>query len=298
MNLPSPLQELNSELFTKKNIRVYIKRDDLIDPVVSGNKWRKLKYNIEKFKSEKYDKLLTFGGAFSNHIAATARVGKELAVPTIGIIRGEELNIDSNHTIRQAAKDGMQLVFTKREEYTLREEKYYHEELRRRHGHLLIVPEGGSNYQGLIGCQEICKEIEVDFDYIITACGTATTATGLLLGSNAEVIGVSALKGGDFLKENVKKYLQEFGLIEQDSVELYNRFQLKTDYHFGGYAKYNEILQIFIQEFEEQHDIPLEQVYTGKMMFGLMDLIKHEYFPKDSNIVALHTGGLQGKIEF
>ncbi|UKN02163.1 pyridoxal-phosphate dependent enzyme [Paracrocinitomix mangrovi] len=299
MKLPSPLQEIKSPLFEVKSLKVYVKRDDLIDPIISGNKWRKLKFNVEKFKSEGFEKILTFGGAYSNHIAATARAGKELGISTIGIIRGDELSSLSNLTLQQASNDGMELVFTRREEYDLREEKYYHEELRRRHGHVWIVPEGGANFYGVLGCEEITKEIKSDLgtsaDYLITACGTGTTATGLLLGT-PKVIGVSALKGGDFIIDNIYQLLFYFGFDKEMQQDVLSRFDLQTEYHFNGYAKYNEDLIDFIKQFQTQFNIPLEQVYTGKMFYALFDLIEKDYFPKGSTIIALHTGGLQGKL--
>lgn len=296
MKLPSPLQQIKSTLFDEKELEVFIKRDDLIHPVISGNKWRKLKHNIEKFKQGKFDKLLTFGGAYSNHIAATARAGKELGISTIGIIRGDELSEESNQTLSQAFQDGMQLVFTKREEYQLRDEKYYHEELRRRHGHVLIIPEGGSNFYGVMGCQEIGKEFDVNPVYIITACGTGTTAAGLLL-NQTKVIGVSVLKGGDFLKDNIRQLLSNI-LVDEELDETLNRFDLKLDYHFGGYAKNNDDLIDFMKSVKSEFNIPLDHVYTGKMFFALIDLIKEDHFPKGAKIVALHTGGLQGALKY
>lgn len=296
MNLPSPLEKIEAKIFKERGLEVFIKRDDLIHPVISGNKWRKLNHNIEKFKQGNYKKLLTFGGAYSNHIAATARAGKELGFSTIGIIRGDELNSNSNPTLKQAHEDGMELIFTKREEYDLREEKYYHEELRRRHGHVLIIPEGGANYFGVLGCQEILKENEASVEYVVSACGTGTTAAGLLL-NGANVIGVSALKGGEFLNENIAQLLSQM-LIEEDVLETMGRFDLQLDYHFGGYAKYNDELIQFMKDFTSEFDIPLDQVYTGKMMYALMDLIQKDHFPKGSKIMALHTGGLQGAIDY
>lgn len=293
--LPSPIQELKSALFSEQKLEVYVKRDDLIHPTVSGNKWRKLKLNIEKYRQGKFEKLLTFGGAYSNHIAATAKVGEELGVPTVGIIRGDELNESSNETLKQASKCGMELIFTKREEYALRDEKYYQEELRRRHGHSWIVPEGGANFYGTAGCQEIIKEIPFDFDYIATACGTATTAAGLLSASgSAKVIGVSALKGGEFMLELINDRLDEFGFSAEDVQDRLNNFELITEAHFGGYAKYTDELITFINDFYQEFQIRLDQVYTGKMMFALMMKIKAGDFPEGSKIVALHTGGMQG----
>lgn len=282
-------------MFKEKGVAVYVKRDDLIHPVISGNKWRKLKLNIEQFKVGGYEHLLTFGGAYSNHIAATARAGKELGISTIGIIRGDELDASTNDTLRQAAEDGMQLVFTAREEYALRSEKYYQEELRRRHGHLWIVPEGGANFLGMMGCVEITREIEVDHSHLITACGTGTTASGLLYGSQeTEIIGVSALKNGSFLKDEIKQLLMLGGLLQSEVTDAMNRFQLLDEFHFGGYAKQTKELINFMNEFFQEYKLPLDYVYSAKMFYALHQLIQSDYFKPGSCIVALHTGGLQG----
>lgn len=295
MNLPSPVQEIHESLFLDKNIRVYLKRDDLIHPEISGNKWRKLKFNLEKFKQGGFDKILTFGGAYSNHIAATAAACHTQHIPVIGIIRGDELNTESNATLKNAAALDMQFVFTSREEYALRDEKYFHEELRRRHGNIMIIPEGGKNYHGLIGCAEIISEIEIEPDYLFTAAGTGTTAAGILMAlENAQLIAVSALKGGGFLKEDIQKLLVESGLTEEDLAEQMNLLRLENNYHFGGYAKYNDELLDFIKAFYAKHKIKLDQIYTGKMMFALYDYIKSGKIKEGSNVLALHTGGIQG----
>lgn len=293
VKIPSPLQEIHSDLFEEKEVRVFVKRDDLIHPVISGNKWRKLKFNVEKFHQSKSDYLLTFGGAYSNHIAATARACKELGVPCIGIIRGDELNASSNSTLQQAAEDGMNLIFTKREEYDLRDEKYYHEELRRRHGNLWIVPEGGSNYYGMMGCMEIPKEIDFNVDYIFTAAGTGTTAAGLFFGGQSKIHVVSALKGGDFLFDEIKAMV-EWYWSPAEELDFSKRVELLTDYHFGGYAKHRKELVDFMNAFYGEHEIPLDKVYTAKMFYALYDQLKQNKIPKGSTIVALHTGGLQG----
>ena len=295
MKIPSPVQILKDELYASKGLEVFIKRDDLIDSRVSGNKWRKLKYNIEKYKTGGYQSLLTFGGAYSNHIAATAALCNDLNVPSIGVIRGDELNEESNETLCEAAKNGMKLVFTAREEYDLREEKYYHEELRRRHGNCLIVPEGGKNYYGLLGCIELLNELDNEPDYIVLAAGTGTTAAGILLGTNAaQICTVPVLKGGEFIEKEISKLLSYSGLTKEDCREQLKLLNLITDYHFGGYAKYTNELIDFINDFKLKHGIQLDQVYTGKMMFALDDLVKKDYFKPESSILAIHTGGLQG----
>ena len=293
-NIPSPLEQLQSEMFKVKELKVYVKRDDLIHSVVSGNKWRKLKLNIERFKNGKYDKLLTFGGAYSNHIAATAGAGELLGIPTIGIIRGDELNEDSNNTLRNANACGMELIFTSRSEYRSRYEKYYHHELRRRHGNVLVVPEGGANFEGVLGCIDVIKEIPEEPDYIITAAGTGTTATGLFLGSNrSKIIVVPVLKGGIFIKDEIIRLLKEGGY--DDAIpEVDERIHIQTDYHFGGYGKHNQELLDFIDTVNTEFKLPLDQIYTGKMFYGIIDLIEKDFFESGSTIVALHTGGLQG----
>lgn len=295
MKLPSSISILQSELFNGSQKTILVKRDDLIDPIISGNKWRKLKFNLEKFKEGNYTSLLTFGGAYSNHIAATAELGRKYNVPTIGVIRGDELNENSNSTLKAAAEAGMQLEFTSRQEYDLIEEKYYHEELRRRHGHILIVPEGGANFYGLLGCTEIMNELPNDVEAIFCAAGTGTTVAGLLLGADdTKVYAVAALKGADFLRNNIKLRLVEAGLDDELIEEKLGQLSLLTDYHFGGYAKYNQELLDFISSFEQAENIKIDQVYTAKMFYALADLLAKNAVP-ENKIVALHTGGIQGR---
>lgn len=295
MKIPSPISTFNSDLFKQFEKNITLKRDDLIDPIISGNKWRKLKYNIENFKQGGYKALLTFGGAYSNHIAATAEVGKRLRIPTIGVIRGDELNINSNHTLKNAAAAGMKLKFTSREEYALREEKYYHEELRRRHGHILIVPEGGANYYGMLGCMDIMNEMEVKVDAVFCAAGTGTTVSGLLLHSDdVKVYAVAALKGASFLKETIKQRFFEAGFDHQMISEKMEQLNLLTDYHFGGYAKVNEELIQFMRKVEEKEGLPLDQVYTAKALYAMYDLLTLGRVP-EQRIAFIHTGGLQGR---
>lgn len=293
--LPSTVQAVELDILSQKGIELSVKRDDQIHPVVSGNKWRKLKLNVEKCQKEQYDGILTFGGAYSNHIRATAAAGKIFGIKTIGIIRGDELSADVNETLRQAEADGMQLVFTKREEYDLRGEKYYAEELRRRHGNVLVVPEGGANYYGVLGAVDIVSELEEQYDYIFLACGTGTTAAGILLGSSdTTVVGVPVLKNGRFLSVEIERLLFECGLTPSDIKEVLIDLDLRTDYHFGGYAKHEPELIDFINDFYNQTRIPLDQVYTGKMMYGLLDMVKQGEIEPGSKVLAIHTGGLQG----
>ncbi|MEO9533113.1 MAG: pyridoxal-phosphate dependent enzyme [Crocinitomicaceae bacterium] len=295
MNLPSPIQKLASAFLDEHGINLLVKRDDLIHPEISGNKWRKLKLWIEKFHQGKYDALLTFGGAYSNHIAATAAMGALEKIPVIGVIRGDELNQNANPTLQNAAKNGMRLVFSSREEYDLKEEKYFQEELRRRYGNVLIIPEGGFGYYGMLGCTEILSEIKDQVNAIFLPMGTGTTLAGVLFGSETETIyGVSALKGGDFLNKNVEFLLSQAGLDKEDINEETKRLQVLTDYHFGGYAKHTPELIEFMKDFKSVYKLNLDYIYTAKMMFGLFELIKANHFEKGTTILAIHTGGLQG----
>lgn len=266
-------------------ISVQIKREDLIHPFVSGNKFRKLKYNLLQAKTENHDSLLTFGGAFSNHIAAVAFAGKEKGFKTIGIIRGDELagKVAENPTLSFAQNCGMQLEFISREEYRLKSEVSFIENLKQRFGSFYLIPEGGTNDLAIKGCQEILTPEDADFDYICCSIGTGGTISGIInsILPHQKVLGFPALKG-DFLKEEIRNFVQN------------DNWELITDYHFGGYGKVNEVLIQFINQFYIENKIPLDPVYTGKMVFGVIDLIQNNYFPAGSKILLIHTGGIQG----
>ncbi|SKB93114.1 1-aminocyclopropane-1-carboxylate deaminase/D-cysteine desulfhydrase [Dyadobacter psychrophilus] len=289
--LPTPIQELSNAITEKAGIRLYIKRDDLIHSTVSGNKWRKLKYNLLEAQSQGQRRLLTFGGAFSNHLYAVAAAGKALGFETIGIVRGEEIVEKLSPTLMFCKEQGMNLQFVSRAEYKLRNEADYLQKLAAKFSNPFIIPEGGTSAFALQGVAEMLPEINAQLsqipDYIAVAAGTGGTAAGLL-SVGANVLAFSALKGGAFLKEDIKALLN--GRHSGD-------LQLFTEYHFGGYAKYDEELITFMNEFKRKFDIQLEQVYTAKMFFGLFDLIRKNNFQKGQTIVALHTGGLQGLLK-
>jgi len=287
----SPLQEIKLKEAKEKEITVFVKRDDLIHPEISGNKWRKLKYNLIKTKAENKDALLTFGGAFSNHIAATAVAGEKFGIKTIGIIRGEKIT-PLNPTLSTAEKYGMHLKFISRDEYTLKTDSHFIHKLRNEFGSFHLVPEGGANFYGINGCIEIVNEIDKEFDFVCTAIGTGTTISGLSLALNPQqkALGFPVLKPAESFKTEVEKLLERFNY--DDSV--HDNFEIITDYHFGGYAKINEELIQFIQNFYRDYGIKLDPVYTGKMFYGVVNLIKKGYFPKGSRLVLLHTGGIQG----
>jgi 1-aminocyclopropane-1-carboxylate deaminase len=266
-------------------ITLHIKREDMIHPFISGNKFRKLKYNLLQAKAERKSKLLTFGGAFSNHIAAVAYAGKENDLETIGIIRGDELEskISENPTLTFAQNCGMKFEFVSREVYRTKTTLSFIEELNEKYSDFYLVPEGGTNSLAVKGCEEILTIEDSDFTHICCAIGTGGTISGLINSAkdNQKIIGFPALKG-DFLSDDIRKFVTN------------SNWELQLDYHFGGYAKINEVLIRFINDFYKQTNIPLDPIYTGKMMFGIVDLINKGYFPKGSKILAIHTGGLQG----
>lgn len=267
-------------------ITLTIKREDLIHPLLSGNKYRKMVYNLEQAKKEGYQKLLTFGGAFSNHIAAVAAAGAHFGFETVGVIRGEELEseIAENATLRQAREQGMKFDFVTRESYRQKEEKSFIENLKTKHGDCYLLPEGGTNELAVKGCEEILEASDKEqFTHICCAVGTGGTISGLInsSGEKQKVIGFPALKGS-FLSDEICKFVKN------------DRWELINDYHFGGYAKINTELIRFINDFYVRTDIKLDPVYTGKMAYGIIDRIEKGYFPDNASILMIHTGGLQG----
>ena len=276
-------QKITYEL--SKGISLEIKREDLLHPFVSGNKFRKLKYNLLQAKAENQETVLTFGGAYSNHIAAMAYAGKERGFKTIGIIRGDELGdkIAENSTLKFAQECGMQFEFVTREAYRFKTEPDFITNLQQKFGSFYLVPEGGTNEYAIKGCEEILTEEDAKFDYICCAVGTGGTISGIINSElpHQKVLGFPALKG-DFLKDEIRKFVAN------------ENWELITDYHFGGYGKVNEELIQFINQFYKQTQVPLDPVYTGKMVFGVMDLIQKNYFPDNAKILLIHTGGLQG----
>ncbi|MCU4580968.1 pyridoxal-phosphate dependent enzyme [Acinetobacter gyllenbergii] len=270
------------------SVQLTIKRLDLIHPQISGNKFYKLKYNLLAAQQQGLTQVLTFGGAFSNHIAATAYAAQHFGFESIGMIRGEELATrDLNPTLQTAQDFGMQLHFVSRAEYRLRHEAEYIQQLQLQYPQAFIVPEGGSNALALQGTQEILSEDDrKNYDVICCAVGTGGTIAGLIESSSEQqqILGFSALKG-DFLKQDIQQWTKK------------SNWSLTDAYCCGGYAKTTTELLQFMQHFEQQYAIPLEQVYTAKMMMGLFDLIQQPYFPENSRILAIHTGGLQGRLK-
>lgn len=268
---------------------MYLKREDEIHPHVSGNKFRKLKYNIAEAKKQHKTTLLTFGGAFSNHIVATAVAGKLAGFKTIGIVRGDELKnnfnetLKNNATLQKAHENGMFLEFVSRYEYREKSTRAYQEKLTQQFGDFYLIPEGGTNNLAIKGCEEILSEEDLKFDYICCAVGTGGTISGLINASveKQQIVGFPALKG-NFLENEVSLFAKKENWV------------LQKDYHFGGYAKYNDELIAFINNFKQQTNILLDPIYTGKMLFGILDLIEKNHFKEGSTILAIHTGGIQG----
>lgn len=281
------IQQVELEEFN--GVDVFIKREELLHPALSGNKWRKLKYNLIKAKEEGHTKLLTFGGAFSNHIYAVAAAGSLFGFETIGIIRGEE-QLPLNPTLDFAVKNGMQLVYLPRSIYRKRNEKDFQLELSKQFGDAYVIPEGGTNLLALKGVAEMIYETKVKFDYYISAVGSGGTAAGIIaaLNGESEFIGIPALKGGAYLAPVISDFV-----LSYTGKDLKN-WRLETDYHFGGFAKFDKELVEFTNRFEQQNGIKLEPLYTGKMMYALADLIKRRKIRDGTSVLAIHTGGLQG----
>jgi 1-aminocyclopropane-1-carboxylate deaminase len=290
----SIVQELFLPQFNKRNIQLFVKRDDLIDDFVSGNKWRKLKYNIAHTKQQKKTGILTFGGAFSNHLLATASACNAAGLRSLGLVRGDELNPDSNNLLKKCAELGMQLKFISREEYHLRKEKSYHEELTFEFPNYQIVPEGGSNYYGMIGCQEILQETSNDFDHIFIAQGTTTTSAGIALGlkESCQLHVVPVLKGFD-AKAEMNELFKYSGIESEMVAEILERTAVLSEYHFGGYGKYTSELLDFMEMIFKITNVPLDPVYTGKAFFALVDWVTKTN-ATHSKILFIHTGGIQG----
>ena len=272
-------------ILENSNITLYIKREDQIHPYVSGNKFRKLKYNLVQAQKENKDTLLTFGGAFSNHILAVAAAGKEYGFKTIGIIRGEELEdkISENPTLKKAQEFGMFFNFISREDYRNKSSVVFTEKLKEKFGDFYLLPEGGTNDLAVKGCEEILTENDKEFDYICCAVGTGGTISGIINCSrdNQKVLGFPVLKN-DFLPEDICRFAKN------------TNWELVSNFHFGGYGKVTNELIDFINRFYQNHEIPLDPIYTGKMVYGVLDLIENKWFPEQAKILMIHTGGLQG----
>jgi 1-aminocyclopropane-1-carboxylate deaminase len=286
----SSLQSIIHPIFTQHKIAVQVKRDDQIHHIISGNKWRKLKYNLRYAKSIGADGVITFGGCFSNHIHACAFACQLQQLPVIGIIRGEERNQD-NYTLAWAKHWGMQLSFVDRKTYRLRSEESYLKQLQQQYPNHFIIPEGGSNSLALTGVAEVINELKLqsDFDTIITPVGSGGTLAGLIIGDQSQhnLLGIAVLKQKGYLEDEVKALLPPGDKDQQN-------WRIAHQFHRGGYAKFSTQDAEEIRHFSDIVGIDFEPVYSGKMILALLELVKSGYFPAYHRIVLLHTGGLQG----
>jgi 1-aminocyclopropane-1-carboxylate deaminase len=281
-------------------------RLDLIDPEISGNKWFKLKHNLQKASEGHFKTLITFGGVNSNHIAATAKAGKKAGIKTIGIIRGEQQQISP--TLAKAQADAMQIEYISRSDYTQKNSFEFTEALNKKYGPHYLVPEGGNNLAGAMGCTEILNEECRTFDYIICACGTGTTYAGLLNSAapNQIVIGINVLKGENTLPASAIKLLSTMNSQETKEVignealdkETIIENCISNNYCFSGYACYSKELVDYKKEFEKRCNFELDYVYTNKLFYAVSDLIKKKKFKKNSKLLLIHSGGLQGNVAF
>lgn len=282
----TPVITLEMDIFKISKLTILVKREDQNHRLVSGNKWWKLKYNLEEAKRLGHDTLLTFGGAFSNHIYATAAAANELGFKSIGIIRGEKI-LPLNSTLSFAQRCGMQLHFISRAGYRNKTTSEFMEQLHTRFGNFYLIPEGGTNALAVRGCAEYAKEkiAPLKCNYVCLPVGTGGTIAGLISGltSATQIIGFPVLKNGSFLEGEIKSHL---------SYSPFRNWHLQTDYHFGGYAKTTPALLDFIHEMKKSN-LPLDPVYTGKMIYGIFDLAQKGFFPSGSTVLAIHTGGLQ-----
>ncbi|MFO7824199.1 MAG: pyridoxal-phosphate dependent enzyme [Cyclobacterium sp.] len=281
-------QDLRLPLIEEKNVQVLVKRLDLLHPVVQGNKHYKLLYNIQAAKESGHSCLLTFGGAYSNHIHATALSAAQNGLNSIGMIRGE-IPKPLNPTLADAKTQGMELYPMSRTSYREKNDPEILEKLKLKFGDVYIIPEGGTNALAIKGSREILEPDDKEMDIVTVPVGTGGTFAGLLASasSNQQVLGFSALKGS-FIHQEISS------LLEAHQISPFCSWQIHAAYHFGGYAKFNPELIQFIKEIKKASGIPLEPLYTGKMLFGLLDLIRQDTFPRGTRILAIHTGGLQG----
>lgn len=284
--------ELKASWLLDETVRVLVRREDLNHDTISGNKWWKLKYNLEEAAKLNAKTILTFGGAYSNMIYAAAAAAREMGFNSIGVIRGEE-TFPTNHTLAFARKMGMTLHFVSREDYKKKNDDDFIESLRKKFGDFYLLPEGGTNELAVKGCMVFGQQVvdETEFDYLCLPVGTGGTAAGVIsaVAGKKNVIAFSSLKGGDFLSTEIKQLFEKYRLKDPGN------WSIETRFHFGGYGKMTDELKGFIQQQQTESQLPLDPVYTSKMMFGIAQLIREGYFKSGSTVLAIHTGGLQVK---
>jgi len=282
------IQLLKDPFLKNYGISLSVKREDQIHPLISGNKWRKLKYNLIEAQNKGHDTILSFGGAYSNHLFSVAAAANETGFKSIGIIRGEEIQ-PLNPTLTFANHQGMKLHFISRSLYRKKNSDRFLKELRNKFGNFYLIPEGGSNALAVKGCVEMAEEINYDCELICCPVATGGTLAGLVAGlkGRRKLLGFSVLKGKNLNQEVIS-------LIEDYGVENFNNWSIDYNYHFGGYAKFKPELINFINDFRQRNNIALDPIYTGKMFYGIYAMIKEMLFKPGTRILIIHTGGLQG----
>ena len=291
LNLPSPVTQIKTPLLIEKKIKLFIKRDELIHPIIQGNKWRKLKYNLIEAHKINANTLLSFGGAYSNHLHALAYAGKQLGIKTIGIIRGEAPQV-LNPCLQDMKNWGMQLKFVKRIDFKRKNSAEYINNLKQQLGDFYSIPEGANNALGKKGCAELLEELHEPYDIICCEVGSGTMLSSLIQNDNTphtQYLGFAVMKNPQ-LDDDISNSLK----ILDDSTRQQPAWKINHAYHFGGFAKTTDELNHFIKTFKQQHNIQLEPVYSGKMLWGIFDLISKDHFKPDTKILAIHGGGLQG----
>ena len=283
---------IHHPVFLEKQVHTSILCLDRIHPEVSGNKFFKLKYNLQEATHQRKQAVLTFGGAYSNHIYATASAASELSLRSIGIIRGDGPD-PNNPTLLHAQSKGMELKFISREDYRKKNSPEFLKRLKEEFGDFYLIPEGGTNQLAVQGTGEILDEKHLEYSHICTSIGTGGTFCGIAgcLLPTQTLLGFSALKG-EFIREELGQLMEKFKIRPKGALDL------MTSYHFGGYARWNKELIDFMHWFYSAFEIVLDPVYTSKMAFGFWDLLQKNYFPPNSRILLIHTGGLQGNIGF
>jgi 1-aminocyclopropane-1-carboxylate deaminase len=286
----SPVHPLKHPLFDEKGLKVFIKRDDLIHPVISGNKWRKLKYLLIKAQAEGKNHLVTFGGAYSNHLLATAAAAARFGFKTTGFVRGEQVD---NDTLFMCRLHGMNLLFVDREGYRDKPalfQQYFGDD-----SDAFFIDEGGASAEAAKGCSELVDELSQVYDHILCACGTGTTAAGIINGIGKHQLAttfhaIPVFKNGDFIRDEINKYLVPHpALYREEGI-----YQLHTAYHFGGYSKTTPVLINFVKQFVAETGILIEPVYTGKMLYAIFDMARNDHFKPGEQILAIHSGGIWG----
>lgn len=287
INKSFQINQIKNSLTDLMGISLFVARLDEIHSIISGNKIFKLHHFIDEAIENNHDTIITFGGAYSNHLVATAYYANSIGMKSIGVVRGEKPDTLS-HTLIDCMNYEMELIFVSREEYKNKDKKEFINQLLNGHSNATIIPEGGYHPLGAKGASLIMDTIhEIEPSHIAVAVGTATTMAGLLLNkkNDQEIIAVPVIKNMTDIYSRLEYLSQNNPFIKP---------VIFNDYHFGGYAKYDESLLNFMLEFYREHKIKTDFVYTGKMFFAVMEKIKAGYFKKGSRVVCIHTGGLQG----